>query len=263
MSITVYGVAEKSKNIVSYATTPIPDLLYDEYKRSGLLNDLESEFDRSSDKSDYDNFEDYCENYFPSSDFEDYFDLTKEGKLDDIHFNEKNWQDTMIFLDNEDTFPAKNLCLISAEVSNESSLQRVDLLYLRSDGKILPAEIKVSDNGRDVHGQLIRYMAGFSKDKFSIEKITDMAKNKLKQNLANLEDFIDKHRIDDESISILETTGLVICEKFHNDTITAIRYLNEKTQIDIKMFDIDLIVSHKWEKNDDKFIFKIELNEVV
>ncbi len=270
MSLTIYGVIDKNENIRLSTGSPDAWLLYDAYEREGLLKkfhaDVKKKFLKKSktDTVDEDEFYEECfEEHFPKSDYEDFEGLTKEGDLKEINFDENAWQDIMIFFDNYSNFPAKNLCIISAEESNEDSQQRVDLLYLRSDGKILPAEIKISDNGIDAHGQLIRYMAGFDQDEFSVDSILKTARKKVPENIKIIEEFIKEHDITDKKVMALETTGLLICEKFHKDTITAIRYLNEKTNIDIKMFDIDIFVSDKWDISLDKFLFKAELNEIV
>lgn len=271
MSKTIYGVIDIDKDVYNISDTTDDKNLYDTYC---LVNELLIEFNsqvktsfnerENDDEREFDEFEDdYIDEYCPDSSYDDYADLSNKVDLKDIGFNEKVWQNIMIYFDHYTNFPAKNLCIISVEESNKDSLQRVDLLYLRSDGRIIPAEIKVSDNGRDAHGQIIRYMAGFSDDTFTIDTILDNANKKIPSNIKHIEKFIDNNSLYNKQLIPIDTSGILICERFHPDTLKAIRYLNEKTNLDIKMFDMDVYVKYNWNKDTKRFIFKIELNEVV
>lgn len=271
MSQLIYGVYDKNYDLFDVSDTTEDKNLYDTYYR---VESIGKEFDlmlkqkynelSEEDERSFSEFEDdYIDEYFPDSDYFHYAELSKKASLRDICFNEKKWQDIMVYFDRSYNFPAKNLCLVSIEESNDNSMQRVDLLYLRSDGRVIPAEIKISDNGKDVHGQIIRYMAGFAEDEFDIASIIQKAKNKIPSNIKTIMSFIDNNNLHNKKIVPIDTSGILICENYHIDTITAIRYLNEKTNLDIKMFDIDLLVASNWNKDTERFIFKIQLNEVV
>jgi len=190
LSNTIYGIIDKKYEIISCSSTAEEDWLWHMYSKENmeeLNNIIEDKFNQENSTDEYEDLDDYKDDYydtyFPKSEYLDYEELNTETSLKKINFTEKVWQNIMIYFDNKYNFPAKNLCLVSIEESNEDSLQRVDLLYIRSDGKLLPAEIKISDNGRDVHGQLIRYMAGFSDNHFTKEKIVNMAKEHLPGNV--------------------------------------------------------------------------------
>jgi hypothetical protein len=59
-------------------------------------------------------------------------------------------------------FPAKNYTLVGVEFEPGDEKQRIDILYIRDDGGILPCELKIGGTSLDTHGQLIRYIADLS-----------------------------------------------------------------------------------------------------
>lgn len=264
MSESVYGIVDKEKDIILSFQYPSEGLFYAAYESRNLLDELDEEFCNEfsfEDENAEENWKLFVNKYFPKTDINTYAYLSNKINLSDINFNEKSWQYIMMFFDS--SFFSENLCLVSVEQSNEGSDQKVDLLYLQSDGKILPAEIKTSNNGRDVHGQIIRYIAGFHGENFTIDKILKMAKRKIPENIGNINDFIKKNNINENKIELLEKTGLVICENFHNDTTIAIKYLKEIASINIKMFRIELFVEEEWDKEINRFIYRIDLNEIL
>ena len=56
-------------------------------------------------------------------------------------------------------FPEKGYRLVGVEFKAGDEEQRVDILYIRDDGALLPCELKIGGTSRDTHGQLIRYIA--------------------------------------------------------------------------------------------------------
>jgi hypothetical protein len=56
-------------------------------------------------------------------------------------------------------FPDTGLTIVNAEFRRGDEDQRIDILYMRSDGGLLPCEFKIGGTSKDTHGQLIRYIA--------------------------------------------------------------------------------------------------------
>lgn len=71
----------------------------------------------------------------------------------------RHLQDVLIKADFWAGFPEEGLRLITAETKPGGGRQRVDLLFLRDDGGVIPCELKLGGRGLDTHGQLIRYIA--------------------------------------------------------------------------------------------------------
>ena len=93
----------------------------------------------------------------------DYHTLRRKISLKDLGWEEVNhFQRLIKGADLWETFPAVGLTLVDAEFKGGDENQRIDLLYLRNDGGLLPCELKIGGTAKDSHGQLIRYMADLS-----------------------------------------------------------------------------------------------------
>jgi hypothetical protein len=120
-------------------------------------------------------------------------------------------------------FPARGYALVNAEFKAGDEDQRLDILYIRDDGALLPCELKIGGDSKDAHGQLIRYIADLyfqvidrtwikaAHDKF-LATIGDDAARTLHEEKFNA--FLSANNISDRFIRILPKTGVIIDEGF-------------------------------------------------
>lgn len=170
-------------------------------------------------------------------------------------------------------FPEPDLRLISAEVRAGDEDQRIDLLYLRQDGGILPCELKVGGRSRDTHGQLIRYIADLNRQTIDREWVTALRRNYLvrkysgelnaEQNvLVDLREFIQEIA-DIPAFQLLDRTGIIIDEGFAPALVTAVRYLNNSCGFSIRMIRADAHVANDWRLDGGEWIMRLDFNEVL
>ena len=74
-------------------------------------------------------------------------------------------------------FPAKRYRLVGVEFRAGDEEQRVDILYMRDDGALLPCELKIGGTSLDTHGQLIRYIADLQFQNINLNWVRNYHKN--------------------------------------------------------------------------------------
>jgi hypothetical protein len=105
-----------------------------------------------------------------------YYSLKKlVGLKKDLKWPEVQLQNMLIKADIWDNFPAVGLSLVRAEFKGSDENQRIDILYLRDDGGLLPCELKIGGEAKDSHGQLIRYMADLSFQTLNLAYLNEQA----------------------------------------------------------------------------------------
>ena len=121
-------------------------------------------------------------------------------------------------------FPAMEYTLVRAEFKAGDEDQRLDLLYLRNDGALLPCELKIGGKDRDTVGQLLRYVADLYfqtvdlewlrrqhdqlVDTFGFKKgIDDIFRS-------DFDRFITENAIESRHVRFLPRAGVIIDEDF-------------------------------------------------
>jgi hypothetical protein len=116
-------------------------------------------------------------------------------------------------------FPARGYTLVNAEFKGGDEDQRLDLLYMRNDGALLPCELKIGGTYKDTHGQLIRYIADlyyhridFAWVKDAHQRFVDTITDEVAKGLhsTKFEKFVTSNKIEDRFIRILPQTGILI-----------------------------------------------------
>lgn len=168
-------------------------------------------------------------------------------------------------------FPARGYTLVNAEFKGGDEDQRIDLLYMRDDGALLPCELKIGGEAKDSHGQLIRYIAdlhyqpltlAWVKNAHSdfVSKITDGTAQSLHQQ--KFDEFLDNNQIEDRFIRILPKTGVLMDEDFPSQLLKAVRYLNGYCGFSIRLLKIACFVEENWVKESDNFMFRMDFIDV-
>ena len=165
-------------------------------------------------------------------------------------------------------FPAKGFTLVAAEFRPGDENQRVDLLYLRNDGALLPAELKIGGDAKDSHGQLIRYIADLHFQPIDISWVRNHRnafESKMKTDIrrtitnAKFEKFIDSNSLGDRFIRLLPKHGMLIDENFPPQMLKAVRYLNDCCGFSFQLLLIEAFVDDGWNPTQVDYIMRIDL----
>lgn len=168
-------------------------------------------------------------------------------------------------------FPARGYSLVNAEFKGGDEEQRIDLLYMRNDGALLPCELKIGGESKDTHGQLIRYIADLYYQKIDLAwvqaahdaflgRITDTVARQLHSD--KFTRFVDDNNIEDRFIRVLPQTGVLIDEGFPSQMLKAVRYLNGYSGFAIRMLQIDTFVADTWQAGSKDFMFRMDFVDV-
>jgi len=203
------------------------------------------------------------------------FDENQGGLIISRHpYDEKYWPRYMAMrrADIWTDFPARGYSLVNAEFKAGDEDQRIDLLYLRVDGALLPCELKLGgSNNKDAHGQLIRYIADLYYQKIDLawlrtehKKFIDSITDSLAQQLHadKLENFLEKHRIEDRFLRILPQTGILMDIEFPSQLLKAVRYLNGYCGFAIRLLQIEAFVDDQWKPESVDYMFRLDFVDV-
>jgi len=197
---------------------------------------------------------------------------TPIGLKHDLHWGEVgHLQNILRKADIWDGFPAKGYTLVNAEFKAGDENQRLDMLYIRDDGALLPCELKVGGGDKDSHGQLIRYIADLQ---FQATDL-DWVKSERERFLASINDelarrlhrskfdsFICESRISNRSVRILPRTGVIIDEGFPPQCLKAVRYLNGYCGFAIRLIQIDAYTNDGWTADLQDYMYRVDFTDV-
>ena len=205
---------------------------------------------------------------------EDYACLNRRIRLKkDLGWREKHlkhllrqgniWQD----------FPTKGYTMVGCEFQPGGEDQRVDILYIRSDGGLLPCELKIGGKSLDAHGQLIRYIADlhFPDEDVNLawvqkyhQKFLRTISNSATMHIQDdiFEKFIADNGIEEQSVHILPKAGIIMDECFKSQLKKAIRYLNEYCGFSIRLIQVETFVADDWKKEMENYLFRIDFTDV-
>lgn len=168
-------------------------------------------------------------------------------------------------------FPAKGYTLVNAEFKGGDEDQRIDLLYMRTDGALLPCELKIGGNNKDAHGQLIRYISDLYFQKIDLawakaanQQLVDRINSEAAKCLHSekFEEFIADNQIEGRFVRILPQTGVLMDEGFTPQLLKAIRYLNGYCGFSIRLLQIDAFVEDSWTNESRDFKYRLDFVDV-
>ena len=204
----------------------------------------------------------------------DYFTLPRKiGLKRDLGWREvEDFQRLLCCADIWADFPAVGLTLVDAEFEPGDENQRLDLLYLRDDGGVLPCELKIGGKSKDTHGQLIRYMADLAFQRLNIAFLTKRRKHFLDTHILNAEmrdrhrrkfdEFVEKHQITNKLIRLLPQAGILIDEGFPTQLVKAVRFLNHACGFSFRMLRIEAFVSKDWDVETEKYLMRLDFVDI-
>ncbi len=167
-------------------------------------------------------------------------------------------------------FPAKNYTLVGVEFEPGDEKQRIDILYIRDDGGILPCELKIGGASLDTHGQLIRYIADLSCQDINLDWV-QKANEKFLSKFNNIDrlpwqdrfnNFLETNDIKNKDIHILPKSGIIMDEDFKPQFLKAVRYLNKCCGFSIWLIQIEAFVANAWNRNMEKYGFRMDFTYV-
>ena len=169
-----------------------------------------------------------------------------------------------------ENYPAEGFTLIAAELKVGEEDQRLDMLYLGSEGELLPCELKIGGEAKDTHGQLIRYMSDLFYQKLDLdwvrtahEKFVSSIKNDVAKKLqrGTFETFLGDNKLGDKPIRLLPQSGLMMDESFKPQCRQAVRYLNDVCGFSIRLIRVETFVSDDWSPEQKDFMLRIDFTE--
>jgi hypothetical protein len=204
-------------------------------------------------------------------DWPEYQAMSKRINLTtDRNWSEKSMRDCLCKADIWPDFPALRLTLVGDEFQAGDEDQRLDILYLRDDGALLPCELKLGGKSKDTHGQLIRYIADLSFQrpdlawvqayhrKF-VDKMTEPARGLHTQ---KFDDFVSSNKISDKFIRVLPRSGIIIDEAFPSQLLKAVRHLNDNCGFSIRLIEARAFTSNNSTPPQTDSKFRLDFNDV-
>ena len=185
----------------------------------------------------------------------------REGHLQQVLRRANIWPD----------FPAKRYTLVGVEFKAGDEEQRVDILYMRDDGALLPCELKIGGTSLDTHGQLIRYIADLQFQDISFNWVRDYHEKFLNTisdeatksiHSEGFGKFLESNDIKDRFIRILPRTGIIMDEDFKPQLLKAVRYMNEYCGFSIRLIQIEAFVDDNWHSHMTQYKFRIDFTDV-
>ena len=168
-------------------------------------------------------------------------------------------------------FPTKNHTLVGVEFTPGGEKQRIDILYLRDDGGLLPCELKIGGKSLDTHGQLIRYIADLSCQDLDFDWVRK-ANEKFLNRFGNFGDrlfwqdpfnrFLDTNDIKNKKIHILPKSGIIMDEDFKPQLLNAVQYLNKCCGFSIRLIQVETFVTCDWNSNMEEYRFRMDFTDV-
>lgn len=203
----------------------------------------------------------------------DYYTLRRRVCLKrDLRWVEpKDFQGILRGADMWTGFPAVGLTLVDAEFKGGDENQRIDLLYLRDDGGLLPCELKIGGESKDSHGQLIRYMSDLAFQNVNMEylnqrnqrfvaKFTDPVTIDIHTD--KFQNFVEEHKITDKFIRLLPQAGILIDEGFPPQLVKAVRFLNQLCGFSIRMLRVETFVADTWTAEADEYYMRLDFVDI-
>lgn len=170
-----------------------------------------------------------------------------------------------------DGFPERDLTLVSAEVRLERGAHRLDLLYLRRDGGLLPCELKIGGRSRETHRQLLRYTAKLEAEPIDLDWVRRQRRSFLDRvrddgaetlHEERFEQFLIECRITDVSLHVVRNTGIIIDERAPGTLRAAVRSLNRDRAFAIRLIEMRCLVDTDWRPDAPEFSFVLDFVEI-
>jgi hypothetical protein len=205
-------------------------------------------------------------------DWNEYHNMSRKIGLKDFGWDEvRDLQKILGQADFWEDFPAIGLTVVGVEFKAGDEEQRIDILYLRSDGALLPCELKIGGQSKDTHGQLIRYIADlqFQSPNFKwvealhrkyVAKINGQQWKRI--HARKFEAFIAAHKIKDKFIRVLPQSGIIIDEEFPSQLLKAVRHLNDRCGFSIRLIQARAYTTRKWKAGLDDFKFRLDFEDI-
>lgn len=168
-------------------------------------------------------------------------------------------------------FPAKNYALVGVEFEPGDEKQRIDILYIRDDGGILPCELKIGGTSLDTHGQLIRYIADLSNQNVDLDWVIKANETLLdrfgctgtqRSWRDQFNRFLETNDIKNKKVRILPKSEIIMDEGFKPQLLKAVRYLNKCCGFWIRLVQIKAFVADDWNSNMEKYGFRMDFTDV-
>lgn len=173
----------------------------------------------------------------------------------DVGWNEAKLQTILRRSGIFEGFPIPDAVLVRAEFKPGGIDQRIDLLFLTSDGELVACELKIRGDYPDSHGQLLRYVADLSFDQWDLNRVRAahaLYLGTIKDDLVSrLTDdrfgaFVEEHRINKSGPLPVRAGGVIMDVAFKAPTRAAVRYLNRLHGFRIELIQICARVPNDW-----------------
>jgi len=128
----------------------------------------------------------------------------------------------------------------------KTDLSRIDFIFIHPDGLVVPCEVKVAGSSRDVHGQLLRYLAELSFSEISPDYVLTMARDFIGSftdgasrglHGRTIAEFLDEHGTLGKEIRCDGKTGVILDTEYDPSTLLSVDLLN-RSGFSISAFEL-------------------------
>lgn len=170
-----------------------------------------------------------------------------------------------------DGVPFADSMLLRRNADGGGERQRVDLLYLSRDGRLLPCEVKIKGESLDSHGQLLRYLADYFYNPWTVQRaaeerqrILDEVKDAYNKKIREeaFQKFVEGLGLRPDALLRADGEGALVDEGFKPQMRTAVRYLNAHCGLRIHLVEIRAKVGKDWQPGTEPDPLRIELVEI-
>ncbi len=191
----------------------------------------------------------------------DHLEWTEVGDLQKILGQADFWED----------FPAIGLTVAGVEFKAGDEEQRIDILYLRSDGALLPCELKIGGQSKDTHGQLIRYIADLQFQSPNFKWVKDFHRKYMEKingtewsllHTRKFDAFVAANGITDKFIRVLPQSGIIIDEAFPSQLLKAVRHLNDRCGFSIRLIQARAYTTEEWKAGVTEYKFRLDFDDI-
>ena len=158
--------------------------------------------------------------------------------------------------------------LVRAEFKAGEEEQRIDLLYLRNDGWLVPCELKIGGTAKDSHGQLLRYTSDLHYNPWTLGRVMEERGVYDGDGLVTIVDdtfdeWLTANGLDDPDINTpVVRGGILIDEAFPAQLRTAVRYLNSTTDLTILLVEARGNTEADWTVESAELWMRLDFSEI-
>jgi hypothetical protein len=118
-----------------------------------------------------------------------------------------------------------------------TDLSRIDFIFVHPDGLVVPCEVKIAGSSRDVHGQLLRYLAELSSSAIVADSVLSLARDFVGSftdavsrgiHGRQIAEFLDAHGTLAATLRCDGKTGVILDTEYDPSTLLSVDLINRQ-----------------------------------